>query len=275
MGDRTGGRDATRPGEGEPSHYRGAAMSAHRDLTRGDGRLRIAPWRGDTTTAYLTAARGRPSVTAVERSLDVLERDGVGVALTAALAPPEQEPFLQAGFTVHERLHLLTRSLDDLPPARPVSVRLRRGRRADRPSLLAVDADAFPGFWQLDEAALDDALAATPSARLRVAVLATDGSSAGAGGQADGTAGYAITGRAGPRGYLQRLAVDPARQRRGIGTALVVDGMRWLRRWRARQVLVNTQVDNHAALALYQALGFRLQRDGLAVLRREIPGAGS
>ena len=87
--------------------------------------------------------------------------------------------------------------------------------------------------------------------------------------------GYAITGRAGPRGYLQRLAVDPLLQRRGIGAALVRDGLRWLRRWGAREVLVNTQVDNRAALALYEALGFRLQADGLAVLRRDLDAAAS
>lgn len=249
-------------------------MSAHRDLTRGDGRLRIAPWRGDSTTAYLTPARGRPTVTLVERSLDDLERDGFGAALTSALALAEQEPFLQAGFQVHERLHLLTRSLDDLPPVRTGPVALRRGRRADRPDLLAVDAAAFPGFWRLDEAALDDALAATPSARLRVATLGGGPGGATTRG-AHGLAGYAITGRAGARGYLQRLAVDPVRQRHGIGRGLVVDGLRWLRRWRAREVLVNTQVDNEAALALYGSLGFRLQREGLAVLRREIRGVAS
>jgi ribosomal protein S18 acetylase RimI-like enzyme len=248
-------------------------MSAHRDLTRGDGRLRIAPWRGDITTAYLTPARGRPTVASVERSLDHLEQDGFGAALTAALAPAEQEPFLHAGFEVHERLHLLTRSLDDLPPlsATPAAA-LRRGRRADRPGLLRVDAAAFPPFWRLDEAALDDAIAATPSARVRVAA---GGAVTGADGGPGGLAGYAITGRSGPRGYLQRLAVDPSRQRHGIGRGLVIDGLRWLRRWRAREVLVNTQVGNEAALALYRSLGFRLDREGLAVLRREIRGVSS
>lgn len=239
-------------------------MSAHRDLTRGDGRLRIASWRGEATTAYVTHPQGRLTTTAVGRALDALAAEGYRTAITAALAPAEQQPFLDAGFTVHERLHLLTRRVDD-PPTGATRATLRRGRRRDRAAILAVDGLAFSPFWHLDGPGLDDALAATPSARLRVAEH---------GGGQD-LAGYAITGRAGSRGYLQRLAVDPARQRQGIGGDLVADGLRWLRRWGAREVLVNTQVDNAAALALYDALGFRLQPHGLAVLRRELDAPGS
>jgi ribosomal protein S18 acetylase RimI-like enzyme len=241
-------------------------MSAHRDLTRGDGRLRVGTWRGDATTAYLTLTRGRPTAAGLRRSLDDLVGEGYRAALTAALAPSEQEPFLALGFTVHERLHLLTRSVDDLPEVRAGAVALRRARRADRRAILEVDGAAFLPFWHLDEAGLDDAVAATPSARLRVAGRPDDGHV---------VAGYAITGRAGPRGYLQRLAVDPSVQRQGIGAALVADGLRWLRRWGAHEVLVNTQVGNGPALALYEALGFRLQPDGLAVLRRDLEPTAS
>jgi ribosomal protein S18 acetylase RimI-like enzyme len=169
---------------------------------------------------------------------------------------PDQLPFLQAGFEVHERLHLLVRSLDDLPASAPVD--LRRGHHADRPVVLEVDAAAFPPFWRLDAAGLADALAATPSARFRVAVDRK---------RPRPVVGYAVTGRAGPRGYLQRLAVQPDRQRSGIGGALVVDGLRWLRRWGAKEVLVNTQEGNEPAVRLYESLGFTLRPEGLAVLR--------
>lgn len=238
--------------------------SAHRDLPRGDGRLRIATWRGDTTTAYLTPTRGRPTAAAIERSVEELSRAGYRTALTAALGPVDALPFLAAGFSVHERLHLLIRAADHPPPLAVVGVPLRRGRQGDREDLLAVDRAAFPPFWRLDGPGLDDALAATPSSRLRV-VDRTDGE--------DGVAGYAVTGRSGPRGYLQRLAVDPTLQRRGLGSALVIDALRWLRRWGAREVLVNTQEDNAAALALYRSIGFRLQPHGLAVLRRAVDEA--
>lgn len=237
------------------------AMPGHRLLTRHDARLRIAPWRGDASTAYLTPARGRPTAEAVSRALNELAAAPYATALTPALPLSDQQPFLDAGFELHERLHLLVRDLESIPDTDARSVRLRRGRHADRPRILTVDHDAFPPFWRIDGPGLTDAIAATPSARLRVAL--------GHGAEA-GVVGYAVTGRAGARGYLQRLAVEPHQQGAGAGTALVTDALRWLRRWGAKQVVVNTQEANDRALRLYERLGFQLQVDGLAVLRRTL-----
>ncbi|MEX2294119.1 MAG: GNAT family N-acetyltransferase [Acidimicrobiales bacterium] len=235
-------------------------MSAHRDLTRGDDHLRIAPWRGDATTAHLTPARGRLSTAAVGRSIATLGGTGYRAAVTSALGPADAAPFLEAGFSVHERLHVLRSGLDPAPPAME-RVPIRRGRRSDRSHVLALDAAAFSPFWTLDGPGLVDALQATPTSRLRVIDLP---------GGESGVAAYSVTGRAGSRGYLQRLAVRPSQQRRGLGSAMVTDAVRWLRRWGAREILVNTQEHNHAALALYEAMGFRRQTEGLTVLWRSI-----
>ena len=234
-----------------------APMAGNRFLSVGDDRLRIGSWRGDVTTAHLTPGRGRATPAAIARALDEMAAGSYRAALTVALPVTDQRPFLDAGFEVHERLHLLVRNLGDLPHAEPPSADLRRGHQGDRSAVLAVDAAAFPPFWRLDRPGLDDAMAATPTARLRVSADRADRS----------VTGYAITGRAGARGYLQRLAVAPHAQGAGIGAALVVDGLRWLRRWGAKEVLVNTQEGNEAAVRLYERLGFRLRADGLAVLR--------
>jgi ribosomal protein S18 acetylase RimI-like enzyme len=132
---------------------------------------------------------------------------------------------------------------------------MRRARRSDRAEVLAVDDAAFDTFWRLDEPALADALDATPARRFRVAVDPA-------------VRGYLITGRSAGRGYLQRLAVDPSQQRRGIATALVLDGLRWLGRHGVSQAIVNTQEHNVDALSLYTRLGFRREPHGLAVLAR-------
>ena len=126
--------------------------------------------RGGATTASPTSPRSatapRPTPDVVRRAVAGLAGRGYREAVTAALGPLEAQGFLLAGFEVHERLHLLARDLHDLPPAPPVP--LRRGRRRDRPDVLAVDGRAFSPFWRLDDAGLDEALAATPTSRFRV-----------------------------------------------------------------------------------------------------------
>lgn len=206
--------------------------------------------------AQIVPAPGQlPHRWTIERCVEQLAAQGYRAALTSALNAVEQRPFLEAGFTVHERLHLLRHDLVRLPdPVRlPAPLRLRRGRRRDRAGALRVDAAAFAPFWRFDTRGLADARSATPSSRFRVVD--------------DGTVvAYAVTGRAGSIGYLQRLAVLPERQRRGIGRALTIDGLHWARRRGAASLLVNTQESNTAAVELYESLGFVREASGLAVL---------
>ena len=123
--------------------------------------------------------------------------------------------------------------------------------------MVAIDHAAFPPFWQFDGGGLEEALRATPRTRFRAAV-ATPGRRR--------VLGYAICGRAGHRGFVQRLAVDPGAQRQGIGRGLLLDGLHWMRRRGVRRAVVNTQLGNDAALMLYQQCGFRREPAGLTVL---------
>lgn len=233
----------------------------------GRERARAGPWRGDARVAYLAPhPEGPPPSSAfLRRCIEALSADGYQAVVTGALSPAEQHPFRSVGFDEHERLHLLALDLDELPAVAPYpdaagGVEVRRARRGDRPRVLEVDAAAFQPFWRLDDSGLDEAIGATPVSRFRVAAI---------GGA---VTGYAVSGRAGAHGYLQRLAVDPAQHRRGIGSALVLDALRWMRRRGSVRAVVNTQLDNGAALNLYRRLGFRLQPSGLAVLRRDLSG---
>lgn len=223
-------------------------------------RARVGSWRGEADVATLAPLPDAPlpSPEFVRHCLTTLASRGVARVVTGALAAAEQQPFLLAGFSVRERLHLLAHDLVELPDVPALDGRLRRARRGDVPAVLAVDAAAFDPFWRLDEHGLRDAVVATPTARFRVATAG------------DRVVGYAVMGRAGTRGYLQRLAVAPEARRAGVASALVVDGLRWLRRWRASQALVNTQLENDGALALYERLGFRREPTGLSVLEARL-----
>ena len=223
----------------------------------GPERARAGPWRGDRRVAFLSPVADAPAPSAafVVRCLDQLSARGYRRVVTGALSSVESRGFLDAGFEISEQLHLLTHDLARIPAA--PGPRLRRAGRHDEQAVLALDGRAFRPFWRLDREGLYDAVRATPQTRYRVA-----------GGT---VVGYAITGRAGRLGYLQRLAVHPDHAGRGVGSALVVDGLRWLRRWRVDQAIVNTQLDNARALDLYERLGFRRQPLGLSVLSAGLP----
>ena len=202
-----------------------------------------------------------PSAAIVRQACVVLAERGFREVLTAALAESERTGFVAAGFEVRDSLHLLAHDLREIPASPAAS--LRRGRRTDRHAALAADHAAFPAFWRLDEGGFHEAMAATPSARFRVATIGRR------------VVGYAVTGRAGSRGYLQRLAVDPHVQGRGLGRALVVDALEWLRRRGVTNTVVNTQVENERALTLYRSVGFQLLPTGLSVLGRSLPMPGA
>jgi ribosomal protein S18 acetylase RimI-like enzyme len=167
----------------------------------------------------------------------------------------EQAGFLAAGFDVQERLHLLGIDLTvDLPPV-PPGYPLRRVGRRRRRDVLTVDGAAFSGFWQFDDAGLADAVRATPSVHFRAAI-----------GPDGAVAGYAISGRSGSRGFVQRLAVHPDFQRTGTGRRLLLDGLTWMKGRGVSRAVVNTQVGNEAALKLYVQTGFEEEPVGLSVL---------
>ncbi len=200
-----------------------------------------------------------PSAAFLRHCLETLARRGYHRVVTGALSPVEQAGFLAAGFDVEERLHLLGVDLHEgvvVPPG----PRLLRAGRTRRDAVLAIDRAAFDPFWQFDDNGLTDAVNATPHTRFRVAV--DDG---------DVVLGYAICGRAGTRGFVQRLAVDPESHRQGTGRRLLLDGMRWMRRHGVRRAIVNTQIGNDPALNLYRAVGFTDEPTGLSVLSTGLP----
>jgi len=233
-------------------------MMTRETITIGRQRFRVGPWQADAGVAHLSLPPRGPAPTTAELAevIDQVCRRGYTSVLTSAIEASETASFTTAGFAEHDRLEVLVHGLTGLDglPADPDGVDLRRGRRQERPAALVIDQRAFPPFWRLDDQGLADAETATPSNRFRVATR-------------KGTmVGYAVTGRGGRTGFLQRLATDPSAQHGGVGTALVRDSLRWCRRKRCTQVFVNTQVSNETALRLYNRLGFRSTAADLVVL---------
>ncbi|MCP5029553.1 MAG: GNAT family N-acetyltransferase [Actinomycetia bacterium] len=237
-------------------------MSRFSVIQKGRDRMRVGPWHGDDSVAYVVPlpGRGRLDHQSIDSARLDLTRQGYTHAVTAALGPGESQPFLTAGFTPREKLHLLRHDLDDIPDVQGRNQ--RRGLLTDLTAVLDIDHAAFQPFWQLDHTGIREARRATPINRFRIATADR--------GLSRRPLGYAITGRAGHRGYLQRLAVAPEAHGLGLGASLVVDSLRWLERHRATSATVNTQASNEHAFALYQRLGFSPLPHGLVVLECQL-----
>ena len=232
----------------------------------GSDQFRFGPWHADQDVAYVAVSPRvvNPTSGGVRLLVERLTQQGYSGAVTAALRPEEAAAFTAAGFAERERLVVLSHDLTGLPgaaDAMPADVSprtaLRRARRSDRAAVLEVDSLAFESVWQLDEHGLAEAIDATPHTRFRVI---QDGS----------IVGYAICGRSGRTGYIQRLAVDPTRQHGGLGRWLVIDALSWLRRRGSTMAMVNTQQSNLRALDLYRRLGFHTEPTPLTVLTRDL-----
>lgn len=229
-----------------------------RVLDGGDAVARIRAWPGEPgAVSLIVLDRADPSPATVHAWLEQLRSEGVTTVRTGALGPSVQPAFTANGFEVIQDLALLTHSLRNVPaPTGPTPKRLRVGRRLVE--VAHVDQRSFDAPWGLDVVGIVDACRATPEFRLRVLehrrmVVA-----------------YAITGQAGTNAYLQRLAVDPSAQGRGLGRILTIDALRWAQGRRCTTMLVNTHTGNAPALSLYRSVGFEELRYGLVVMGRRL-----
>ncbi|CAN5593355.1 hypothetical protein BH24ACT5_BH24ACT5_22470 [soil metagenome] len=189
---------------------------------------------------------------------------------TSALFPSVAERFRAVGFEVADTLALLRadlrgrqRSGSRRGPA-GADIATRRLTRRYAPEAAAVDRAAFGAWWSNDAADIEQIRQATPHHRARVLF----GPRGPVGRRVPA---FAIAGASSQHGYLQRLSVDPAVQRRGHGRALTRDAMGWMQRRGLPDCLVNTSVNNDAALALYASEGFERLEDQLQVLHYRVP----
>jgi ribosomal protein S18 acetylase RimI-like enzyme len=218
---------------------------------------RVVEWPSQPGVAQLIMYQQQriPSADDLERWVDIIASRGYTTIRTSALAAQAAAAVEVVGFAPVQDLALLQHDLM-LRIDRP---RLPVSKLTEHQHQLASDVDraAFGDGWFLDPAAIDEVRHATPHHRARTV-----------GGVPFG--GYAVSGRDAGMGFLQRLAVHPSQQRQGFARALVLDSLRWMSRWRVERVLVNTPVNNEAALLLYESTGFHRLREHLRVYERSL-----
>lgn len=231
-------------------------MAAH---VRVRARFADWPYEPDVTQLILLDHQMLPTVDAVRswvrQAMDSTPH--LRAIRTGAMFPVAADAFTEAGFHTIDTLALLETSL----PARTTGRRsdTQRLRACHLPDVAALDRRAFGDPWGNDVRSLTAITDATPRHRARIVTDVDEHGERCVGG-------FAITGQSGVFGYLQRLAVDPSARGRGIARRLVDDSLRWMQRRGATTAMVNTALDNDAALSLYDSVGFRPRTETLRIL---------
>jgi len=173
---------------------------------------------------------------------DIGEKGGATVALIA-MHKWLRELLVKHGFSHKQDIIMLEWKGSDIPEQRVIEgVSIRKMQLSDLPGVAELDAFAFMPLWQNPLDALEKAFPQATSA-----TVAEDD---------QGLVGYQIS-TANPFGaHLARLAVRPDAQRRGLGSFIVADLIRRLKKKNVARLTVNTQSDNLASLTLYERMGF-------------------
>ncbi|MEX0946903.1 MAG: GNAT family N-acetyltransferase [Acidimicrobiia bacterium] len=219
------------------------------ELSAGWARAQARPWNEDVPAASLRLERGGARFLTL--CAELLSEWNEEVRSPATL-PGTSRVWREAGFEESGRLILFEHPLTAL---RPAEIEVDENLVTEIAELNRIDRESFPAPWRLGPLGLAESLAAT--SRAVTHTVSINGR----------VAGFAVTGTSLAVGYLQRLAVDPAAQRQGVGRALVRASLLWARKRRAVSLLVNTQPDNEPAAALYRNEGFDDVPAGLQLWR--------
>ena len=168
--------------------------------------------------------------------------------LTDVVSPPtpveETAAYERAGMRIHTVVTTyMMQHLTGIPaPEMPPGLSVRPAGPRDLSTLLELDAACFEPFWRYDARHLVRFFALG-----RLAVAEQDGQAVG----------YTLCTVDGDDGLLGRLCVLPEWRRKGIGSALLVESLRYVSRHGGGRITLSTQVDNVPSQALYRSAALR------------------
>lgn len=176
-------------------------------------------------------------------------------------AIPRQEWFQhllqKSGFTLTNNVIMLLYERGNLPPKHQTTgIIIRPMNFDDLPIVVELDRSSFAPVWRNSQASLECAF--------RQAAVATVAEFD------NNIVGYQISTGNHHGGHLARLAIKPQYQRRGIGYSLIRDMLDQFERRGARNVTVNTQLDNPISLSLYKKMGFQRTKEIYPVYQFEL-----
>jgi len=180
----------------------------------------------------------------LEGGMPLLRRRGIAALNCVTGADWLAGALVNLDFQFSTRLASYLKDDADIPVHGNTQVTVRDLSEKDVPGVLDVDAAAFAPMWRQDEDLLLSYL------QPRTYLIGAEWQRT--------LIGYASGAWNGDRGHINRLAVHPQTQGRGVGSRLLAESLIRFRKRDVRHVTLNTQADNEASRRLYERFGFHL-----------------
>jgi ribosomal-protein-alanine N-acetyltransferase len=125
--------------------------------------------------------------------------------------------------------------------------------------LREIEPDDLDALWRLDQACFEPGVAySKPELRF---LLARPDTVALAADRDGSLSGFAVGHRSGAKGHIVTVDVADSERRRGVGRTLLSETLRRLERAGAREIRLEVDPRNAAAIRLYESFGFHRGRE--------------
>jgi len=165
--------------------------------------------------------------------------------------------WVEANWKISKELYLYTHYFSEQIPKNITNkeLRLKRFHRDDFAKIVCLDKDIFDPYWRSSYLSLLDTLKSCQRTILYThedmgRILA-----------------YAIVGITMRSSFLQRFAVNPEKQGKGIGSLMIENVLKDMNKRKMISMKLNTQPENIAAQKLYEKNSFILSNKRLLIMK--------
>ena len=215
------------------------------------GSYKTRKWNDVTSIIYFEKVYGGKSLLKKIK----LEAENTGLHFNSSMIQEnETHSWLASGWSVVERLNVLSVNLRNLELSNAISQNFENFTKNNINELVSLDKSIFDPYWQNSKAAFIETL---DSCNQNFLFKQYSG---------DSLIGYAILGATRNFSFLQRFGISTEYQHNGYGSKLLNSVLNFAKEKNYINIRLNTQETNEAAKGLYTKHGFEFTKTNFIIL---------
>ena len=211
-------------------------------------------WNDEVDIHYFEKKRGGKHF--LKKCLIKAQSEGL-IFNSSLISSDSNKPWVEADWKISKELYLYTHYFSKKIPKNIANkeLKLKKFNQDDFFRIVSLDKDIFDPYWRSSNLSLLDTLKSC-----RETILYTHEDTGR-------ILAYAIVGITMRSSFLQRFAVNPEKQGKGIGSLMMENVLKDMHKRKMISMKLNTQPENIAAQKLYEKNNFILSNKRLLIMK--------